>query len=106
MLDGSGHDVATLERRAPVGAPGAGVAKTVTIVPGGRAYFNVSYEDQTGFGYAVCPRAAGLSIPAPGVPGAIILRGLQAHMQPYGGSTIKQLRCAELWVGPVSARGL
>lgn len=106
MLDGSGHDVATLDRRALTGPPGAGAAKAVMITPGAKAYFSVYFEDQTGFGYAVCPRAAALWIRAPGVPAAMILRGPRARIQPYGGSTIKQLRCGELWVGPVSAKAL
>jgi len=106
MLDGSGHDVATVERRAPIGSPGAGAGQEVTIAPGGRAHLSVSYEDQTGFGYAVCPRATTLSIRAPGVSGALILRGPQARIQPYGGSRIKQLRCGELSVGPARANAL
>jgi hypothetical protein len=106
MLDRFGHDVATLERQALIGSPGAGVAKAVTIQPRGRAYFSVSYEDQTGFGDAVCPRARMLSIRAPGVSRAVILRGPQARMQPYGGATIRQLRCGELSVGPVRANPL
>ena len=106
MLDGSGNHLATIERRAPIGSPGAGAARTVTVAPGRRAYFSVSYEDQTGFGHAVCPRATGLSIRVPGAPGALILRGSQAGMQPYGGSTIKHLRCGELSVGPVRANAL
>jgi hypothetical protein len=106
MLDRSRHDLATLERRAPAGTPGGGAAKKVTIARGGRAYFSVSYEDQTGFGYAVCPRATMLLIHAPGVSDALIVSGLQARIQPYGGSTIKQLRCGELSIGPVSANAL
>ena len=105
MPDASGHQVTTLERRAPIGSPGAGAVKAVTLAAAGRAYFTVWYEDATGFERAVCPRASALSIRAPGVAGDLTLRGKEARMEPYGG-TIKQLRCGELSVGPVSAKAV
>ena len=99
MLTANGHRLAThLRRGASVTVP-AMPTRTVTLVPGAAASFDLGYADATGYARLKCPTSARVKITPPKSTGQITVSW---HLQPYGGS-IEHLRCGIITVSPVFA---
>jgi hypothetical protein len=74
MLDDSGHTMPTIVRRARAGDPQyGGPAQPVTLPNGARAWFVVSFADETGYAHARCPTSAQLRLTPPGDGHGVVL---------------------------------
>ena len=71
---------------------------TVTIAPGERAFFDLGYASGTGYGFLQCPASTFVKITPPENSEALTVAW---KIQPYGGPSIQQLRCGEIYVSPV-----
>jgi len=100
MLDLLGRAMPTTVRRIRPGAPQYGPVQLITLRNGARAWFVVSFADQTGYEFDRCPTSARLRLTPPGDGRGVVLRGPHGRITPYGG-TVQHLRCGIVNVGPV-----
>jgi hypothetical protein len=97
LLNGASQPLPTTVVRQP------GQAEvTVTLAPGGSAYFTATWPDGTGFGDASCPTSADLEITPPNDTAQIVVTGSAGMIQAFGGTTTK-LQCGTITVTPVRA---
>jgi hypothetical protein len=97
LLDSSGKALPTTVIRQ-----GGFAEPTVTLLPGGSAYFTASWPDATGYSGASCPTSASLEITPPNDKGHVVIVGPGGAIQAFGGTTTN-LRCGTITVTPVRA---
>lgn len=81
--------------------PGQPIA-TVTLAPGGSAYFTAVWASATGYANASCPTSTSLEITPPNNTTHLTVGGPAGTIQAYGGTT-EHLQCGTITVTPVSA---
>ncbi len=99
MLNAAGRPLATHVRRGASATVPQIPLHLVTVLPGGRASFDLGYAAQTGYGNLHCPTSSTVEITP---PNAFSHFTIAWKLQPYGG-TVQHLRCGVINVSPVYA---
>jgi len=97
LLDSSSAQLPTTVVRQP-GSPEV----TVSLPPGGSAYFTASWPDATGYAGLICPTSASLEITPPDDTTQVVVNGAGGAIQAFGGTTT-HLQCGTITVTPVRA---
>jgi hypothetical protein len=96
MLDVHGHALPThVTHSTTLGSP-----TTVTIPPGGQAWFAIQFPTRTGFGTISCPTSSALAVVPPNTTTAFVLLGPGGQLQPFGGTT-QNVHCGEITTSPI-----
>jgi hypothetical protein len=96
LLGAQGQNLTTTVQREP--AP----ESTVTLSPGGHAWFAIEYGDGTGYGNLTCPESSALEVTPPNAYHQLILKGAGGTIQAYGGTT-SDLKCGLILIKPVTS---
>lgn len=98
MLDAAGHPIRTQVLRGAAYTVPTMPERTVTLRPEAWASFDVGYDDATGYANDKCPTSARVEITPPNAYRPITVAW---RIQPYGGGSIRHLRCGQITVSPV-----
>jgi hypothetical protein len=98
MLDSAGHPIPTEVIRGTFTTVPSVPEQLVQVAPGADASFDLGFSDATGYGSASCPTSTEVEFTPPNATQRITIPW---QIQPYGGSTIAQLRCGQITVSPV-----
>ncbi len=95
LLGPGGQGLSTTVIRQP------NAESTVSLAPGGHAWFMMEYPNSTGYATAQCPTSTSLEVTPPNSYHYLIVNGVGGQLTPYGGTTAA-LHCGTISVRPVT----
>ncbi len=94
LLNASGQPLTTTTIRT------SQTPTTVTLPPAGRAWFDIEFPTQTGFGNLQCPVSSSLAVIPPNNTTALRISGSGGEIGAYGGD-IPHVMCGDINTSPV-----